>query len=228
MAVSTSALLSLRVGCCRLVTGSSPPGGFPALVYDDRVTLVAPGSLPAGSVALELGGFLWPVNYLLLGLIVWCLSIILSALAPSHDNPLGLEVLQQPALNLLTNVVAAAAAVGLVVLAAAPFVRFRRAGYQQRQQLKSTGPQVHEAQEGGDARTPSSVACRRGDLNPHVSDQVLDQGISPATRNCFEVLTHWLRVVLKPYQYVRQVLAALHGVGVVGAQAARDCQGALV
>jgi hypothetical protein len=48
-------------------------------------------------------------------------------------------------------------------------------------------------------------------LNPHVSDQVLDQGISPATRNCFEVLTHWLRVVLKPYQYVRQVLAALHG-----------------
>jgi integrase len=31
----------------------------------------------------------------------------------------------------------------------------------------STGPQVHEPQEGGDARTSSSVGCRRGDLNPH-------------------------------------------------------------
>ena len=99
------------------------------------------------------------MNYLLLGLIVllfpdgrlpsprwrpvarlivgsWCLSIVLNALAPSHDNPLGLQVLQQPVLKLLTNAVAATAAVGLVVLAAAPFVRFRRAGYQQRQQLK--------------------------------------------------------------------------------------------
>jgi hypothetical protein len=99
------------------------------------------------------------VNYLLLGLIVllfpdgrlpsprwrpvarlvvgsWCLSIVLNALAPSHNNPLGLQVLQQPVLKLLTNAVAATAAVGLVVLAAAPFVRFRGAGYQQRQQLK--------------------------------------------------------------------------------------------
>jgi hypothetical protein len=64
------------------------------------------------------------------------LTITLNALAPSHDNPLGLQALQQPALNLLTNVVATAAVVGLVVMAAAPFVRFRRAGYQQRQQLK--------------------------------------------------------------------------------------------
>ena len=57
-------------------------------------------------------------------------------LTPSPDNPLGLQVLQQPALNLLTNVVNVAAIVGLVVLVAAPFMRFRRAGYQQRHQLK--------------------------------------------------------------------------------------------
>jgi hypothetical protein len=51
-------------------------------------------------------------------------------------NPLGLQALQQPALKPLTGVVNAAAAVGLVVSVVAPFVRFRRAGYQQRQQLK--------------------------------------------------------------------------------------------
>ncbi|MDP9207179.1 MAG: hypothetical protein M3O65_01505, partial [Actinomycetota bacterium] len=66
----------------------------------------------------------------------WCLSITLNVLAPSEENPNGLQVLQQPALKLLTNVVNIAALVGLVVLVAAPFVRFRRAGYQQRQQLK--------------------------------------------------------------------------------------------
>jgi hypothetical protein len=45
-------------------------------------------------------------------------------------------VLQQPALKLLTNVMNITAVVGLVVLVAAPFMRFRRAGYNQRQQLK--------------------------------------------------------------------------------------------
>ena len=130
-----------------------------SMVYGERVTLLGPGSLPVGSVAQVLGGWLWPLNYLLLGLIVllfpdgrlpsprwrpvaslivgaWCLTITLNALAPSHDNPLGLQALQQPAINFLTNVAATAAVVGLVVMAAAPFVRFRRAGYQQRQQLK--------------------------------------------------------------------------------------------
>jgi hypothetical protein len=130
-----------------------------SMAYGERDALIDPASLPAGSVIGLLSGWLWPLNYLLLGLIVllfpdgrlpsprwrpvaslivgaWCLTITLNALAPSHDNPLGLQALQQPALNLLTNVVATAAVVGLVVMAAAPFVRFRRAGYQQRQQLK--------------------------------------------------------------------------------------------
>jgi hypothetical protein len=31
----------------------------------------------------------------------------------------------------------------------------------------STGPQVHEPQEGGDARTGSSGGVSEGDLNPH-------------------------------------------------------------
>jgi hypothetical protein len=129
------------------------------MAYGERVTLLASGSLPAGSLAEVVGGWLWPLNYLLLGLIsllfpdgrlpsprwrpvarlimgAWCFTITLNALAPSHDNPLGLQALQQPALKLLTTVVATAAVVGLVVMVAAPFVRFRRAGYQQRQQLK--------------------------------------------------------------------------------------------
>jgi hypothetical protein len=38
-----------------------------SLAYEERVTLLGPGSLPAGSLALALGGFLWPVNYLLFG-----------------------------------------------------------------------------------------------------------------------------------------------------------------
>ena len=66
----------------------------------------------------------------------WCLSIILNLSAPSEDNPDGLEVLSQPALKLLTNLVNIAALVGLVVMMAAPFMRFRQAGYRQRQQLK--------------------------------------------------------------------------------------------
>jgi hypothetical protein len=129
------------------------------MVYGERVTLLGPGSLPAGSLAEVVGGWLWPVNYLLLGLIsllfpdgrppsprwrpvarlivgAWCLSIVLNALAPSHDNPLGLQTLRQPALKLLNAVVVTVVVVGLVVMVAAPFVRFRRAGYQQRQQLK--------------------------------------------------------------------------------------------
>ena len=129
------------------------------MVYGERVTLVAPGSLSAGSLAQALGSWLWPVNYLLFVLLLllfpdgrlpsprwrpaarlivgsWCLTITLNALIPSQDNPLGLQALQQPALTPLTGVVNAAAAVGLVVSVVAPFVRFRRAGYQQRQQLK--------------------------------------------------------------------------------------------
>jgi hypothetical protein len=129
------------------------------MAYGERVTLIAPGSLPASSLAEGLGGFLWPVNYLLFGLLlllfpdgrlpsprwrpaarlivgIWCLLITLNVLIPSQDNPQGHQALQQPALKLLTNVVSTAAVVGLVVLVAAPFVRFRRASYQQRQQLK--------------------------------------------------------------------------------------------
>jgi hypothetical protein len=128
------------------------------MAYGERVTLLGPGSLPTGSLAQVLGGLLWPMNYLLFGLVLllfpdgrlpsprwrpvarlivgsWCLVITVAVLTPSPDNPLGLQVLQ-PALNLLTNVVNIAAIVGLAVLVAAPFVRFRRAGYQQRQQLK--------------------------------------------------------------------------------------------
>jgi two-component system NarL family sensor kinase len=87
------------------------------------------------------------VNYLLFGLVLllfpdgrlpsprwrpaaslivgsWCLSIILNLSAPSEDNPDGLEVLSQPALKLLTNLVNIAALAGLVVMMAAPFLRF--------------------------------------------------------------------------------------------------------
>jgi hypothetical protein len=126
--------------------------------YGERVTLVGPGSLPAGSLANGLGGFLWPVNYLLFGLVLllfpdgrlpsprwrlaarlivgsWCLSIIFNVLAPSEEHPGGL-LLPQPAVQLLTNLVNIAALLGLVVMMAAPFLRFRRASYQQRQQLK--------------------------------------------------------------------------------------------
>jgi NhaP-type Na+/H+ or K+/H+ antiporter len=56
-------------------------------------------------------------------------------LGPSEEHPGGL-LLSQPALQLLTNLVNIAALVGLVVMMAAPFLRFRRASYQQRQQLK--------------------------------------------------------------------------------------------
>jgi hypothetical protein len=129
--------------------------------YGERVTLVGPGSLPAGSLANGLGGFLWPVNYLLFGLVLllfpdgrlpsprwrpaarlivgsWCLSIIFNMLGPSEEHPGGL-LLPQPALQLLTNLVNIAALVGLVVMVAAPFLRFRRADYRQRQQLKWVG-----------------------------------------------------------------------------------------
>ena len=129
-----------------------------SMVYGERITLLGPGSLPAGSLANGLGGFLWPVNYLLFGLVLllfpdgrlpsprwrpvarlivgsWCLSIIFNMLAPSEEHPGGL-LLPQPALHLLTNLVNIAAVIGLVVMMAAPFMRFRRASYHQRQQLK--------------------------------------------------------------------------------------------
>jgi hypothetical protein len=129
-----------------------------SMAYGERITLLGPGSLPAGSLANGLGGFLWPVNYLLFGLVLllfpdgrlpsprwrpaarlivgsWCLSIIFNMLGPSEEHPEGL-LLPQPALNLLTNLVNIAALVGLVVMMAAPFLRFRQASYHQRQQLK--------------------------------------------------------------------------------------------
>jgi hypothetical protein len=160
--------------------------------YGERVTLVGPGSLPAGWLANGLGGFLWPVNYLLFGLVLllfpdgrlpsprwrpvarlivgsWCLSIIFNVLGPSEEHPGGL-LLPQPALNLLTNLVNIAALAGLVVMMAAPFLRFRRASYQQRQQLMDFPPEglrwrIYEPQnlviccgQGCAARAPSK--CR--------------------------------------------------------------------
>jgi hypothetical protein len=123
--------------------------------YGERVMLVGPGVLPAGWLANGLGAFLWPVNYLLFGLVLllfpdgrlpsrrwrpvarlivgsWCLSIVVNMLGPSEEHPRGLRVLAQPALQLLINLVNIAAVIGLVVMMAAPFLRFRRASYQQR------------------------------------------------------------------------------------------------
>jgi MFS family permease len=62
-------------------------------------------------------------------------AIFFNMLGPSEEHPEGL-LLPQPALQLLTNLVNIAAVIGLVVMMAAPFLRFRRASYHQRQQLK--------------------------------------------------------------------------------------------
>jgi hypothetical protein len=68
--------------------------------------------------------------------VAWGASILLNALGPSEGNPLSVAALQRPAGQLLALLVNGAALAGLVISAAAPFLRFRRAGYQQRQQLK--------------------------------------------------------------------------------------------
>jgi hypothetical protein len=134
-----------------------------SMAYAARDGLIGPGALPANSLVRPLEGWLWPLNYLLLCLILllfpdgrlpsprwrsaarfilvaWGLSILLNALTPSdgnpEGNPLGVPALQRPAGQLLLLVVNAAALVGLVISATAPFLRFRRAGHQQRQQLK--------------------------------------------------------------------------------------------
>ena len=40
------------------------------MAYGERITLLAPRSLPAGSLAQVLGGILWPVTYLLFGFVL--------------------------------------------------------------------------------------------------------------------------------------------------------------
>jgi hypothetical protein len=54
----------------------------------------------------------------------------------SDDNPLRVSALQGPAWQLVIQAVNTAALAGIGVAALAPFLRYRRAGYQQRQQLK--------------------------------------------------------------------------------------------
>jgi hypothetical protein len=130
-----------------------------AMAYAQRDTLIGPGSLPAGSLAGVLAGGLWPLNYLLFGvillvfpdgrlpsprwrpaarffLVLWGLAIVFNALTPSDENTLSVPALARPPWQLLTLVLSAGTLIALVVAAAAPFVRFRRAAYQQRQQLK--------------------------------------------------------------------------------------------
>jgi hypothetical protein len=181
--------------------------------YGERVTLVGPGSLPAGSFANGLGGFLWPVNYLLFGLVLllfpdgrlpsprwrlaarlivgsWCLSIIFNMLGPSEEHPGGL-LLPQPALQLLTNLVNIAALVGLVVMMAAPFLRFRRASYQQRQQLKRTDLSINSQVKGSTchsnfAQTVSCGCCRTTSesFRPTSWRSFLDRLASARTKHC--------------------------------------------
>jgi hypothetical protein len=130
-----------------------------SMVYAERDSLIDPASLPAGNVVGLLSGWLWPLNYLLFFLIMllfpdgrlpsprwrpaarfilvaWGLSILLNTLGPAEGNPLSMPALLQPAWQLVIQAVNAAALAGIGVAALAPFLRFRRAGYQQRQQLK--------------------------------------------------------------------------------------------
>jgi hypothetical protein len=127
-----------------------------SMAYAERDDLIDPASLPADFLIGPLTGWLWPLNYFLLALILllfpdgrlpsprwrpaarfilvaWGASIVLNALGPG--NPLS-GTLRPPAGQLLALVVNGAALAGLVISAAAPFLRFRRASYQQRQQLK--------------------------------------------------------------------------------------------
>jgi hypothetical protein len=126
-----------------------------AMAYAERNTLIGP--LPAGSLAGVLAAWLWPLNYLLFSLVVlvfpdgrlpsprwrpaarfilvsWGLAILVNALDQSEGSPV--PALLRPAWQLLIWVAPAASLIGLVVAAAAPFLRFRQAAHQQRQQLK--------------------------------------------------------------------------------------------
>jgi hypothetical protein len=128
-----------------------------SMAYAARDGLIGPGALPASSLIRPLEGWLWPLNYMLFFLIMllfpdgrlpsprwrpaarfilvaWSLSILVNALGPG--NPLSVPALQQPAGQLLGQAVNIAAVAGLIISALAPFLRYRRAGYQQRQQLK--------------------------------------------------------------------------------------------
>jgi hypothetical protein len=129
-----------------------------SMAYGARDQLIGPGALPAISVIGPLEGWLWPLNYTLfflimllfpdgrlpsprwrpaarLILVAWGLSILLNTLGPAEGNPLSVPALQ-PAWQPVIQVVNTAALAGIGVAALAPFLRYRRAGYQQRQQLK--------------------------------------------------------------------------------------------
>jgi hypothetical protein len=130
-----------------------------SMAYAARDRLVGPGVLPASSLMGLLEGWLWPLNYLLFFLIMllfpdgrlpsprwrpaarfilvaWGLSILLNTLGPSEGNPLFVSTLLQRAWQLVVQAVNTAALAGIGVAALAPFLRYRRASYQQRQQLK--------------------------------------------------------------------------------------------
>ena len=130
-----------------------------SMAYGARDRLIGPGALPAISLIGPLEGWLWPLNYTLFFLIMllfpdgrlpsprwrpaarfilvaWGLSILLNALGPSEGNPLSVSALLQPAWQLVIQAVNTAALAGIGVAALAPFLRYRRAGYQQRQQIK--------------------------------------------------------------------------------------------
>ena len=130
-----------------------------SMAYAARDRLVDPGVLPASSLIGPLEGWLWPLNYLLFFLIMllfpdgrlpsprwrpaarfilvaWGLSILLNMLGPSEGNPLFVSTLLQRAWQLVVQAVNTAALAGIGVAALAPFLRYRRASYQQRQQLK--------------------------------------------------------------------------------------------
>jgi hypothetical protein len=130
-----------------------------SMAYAARDRLVGPGVLPASSLMGPLEGWLWPLNYLLFFLIMllfpdgrlpsprwrpaarfilvaWGLSILLNTLGPSEGNPLFVSTLLQRAWQLVVQAVNTAALAGIGVAALAPFLRYRRASYQQRQQLK--------------------------------------------------------------------------------------------
>jgi hypothetical protein len=130
-----------------------------SMAYGARDRVIGPGALPAISAIGPLEGWLWPLNYTLFFLIMllfpdgrlpsprwrpvarfmlvaWGLSILLNTLGPSEGNPLSVSALLQPAWQLVVQVVNTAALAGIGVAALAPFLRYRRAGSLQRQQLK--------------------------------------------------------------------------------------------
>jgi hypothetical protein len=95
-----------------------------SMAYAERDTLIDPASLPAGSLVGLLVGWLWPLNYLLFGLVLllfpdgrlpspgwrpaarfilvaWGVSILLNPLAPAEGNRLSVPALGRPAGQLL-------------------------------------------------------------------------------------------------------------------------------